>query len=92
MLKITQHSRYPGRRVIRLEGRLVGPWVAELRQVVGGVDAGSIRIDLAGLAFADADGVTLLRNLQEAGAELVEASGFLAALIGGDDGEDREVG
>jgi hypothetical protein len=49
-------------------------------------------IDLAGVTFADADGVAALRALRRGGANLTAASGFLAALIGGDDGADRTVG
>jgi hypothetical protein len=96
MLKITQQPGVTGRRTFQLEGRLVGPWVAELRHVLDGFDTGSLRIDLAALGFADRDGVTLLRTLRDGGAELAEASGFLAALIGvehGEDvGEDPDVG
>ena len=77
-----------GRPVLLLEGRLVGPWVAELRRTVAEVD-GPTSIDLAGVTFADAEGVAALRALRGEGTALVGASGFLAALIGVDDGADR---
>ena len=82
MLKITQHANGPARRAIRLEGRLVGPWVDELHRVVRGLDVGTLRVELGGLAFADAAGVALLRGLRDSGAELAEASAFIATLIG----------
>jgi len=91
MLRITKLFRPTGRRVLLLEGRLVGPWVAELRRTIGEAD-GQTTIDLAGVEFADADGVAALRRLRRDGAELAGPSGFLAALIGGDDGVDRNVG
>jgi hypothetical protein len=87
MLRITKLSRPNGRPVLMLEGRLVGPWVAELRRTVAEVD-GPRAVDLAGVTFADEEGVAALRAIRGAGADLVGASGFLAALIGGDDGAD----
>jgi hypothetical protein len=91
MLRITKQNPPQGRPVLVLEGRLVGPWVAELRQTLSQVE-GPSTLDLAGVTFADADGVAALRALRGAGAELVGVSGFLAALIGADDGADRTVG
>jgi hypothetical protein len=91
MLRITRQTPPHGRPTFVLEGRLVGPWVGELRRAVAELD-GRKAIDLAGVTFADAEGVAALRALRRAGAELVGASGFLLALIGVDDGEDRTVG
>ena len=99
MLRITEQSPHPqaaDRRALVLEGRLVGPWVEELRRVLGGTEPGGITIDLSALSFADGDGLTLLRNLRDAGAELASASPFIAALIGAevdvDDSGDRQIG
>ena len=92
MLRITKQNPPNTRPVLVLEGRLVGPWVAALRQSVGEVE-GPKAVDLAGVTFADAEGVGLLRALRGAGTELVGASGFLVALIGVDDGgDDRSSG
>jgi hypothetical protein len=94
MLRITEQSLAPERRAIVLEGHLVGPWVEELRRVVGGGGFAQLRIDLSALSFADADGLALLRTLRDSGVELASPSGFIAALIGVDvdDGEDRRRG
>ncbi len=99
MLRITEQSLSPAAadgRAIVLEGRLVGPWVEELRRVVGGIGHRELTIDLGALSFADADGLTLLRSLRDAGVELASPSGFMAALIGidvdVDDGGDRQIG
>jgi hypothetical protein len=91
MLRITKQSPTNGNPTLVLEGRLVGPWVGELRRTVAEGN-GPKSIDLAGVTFADAEGVAALRTLRGAGAELVGASGFLAALIGVDDGADGTVG
>jgi len=71
----------------------VGPWVAELRRLtLGETDQRAAQLDLGGLAFADGDGIALLRELRATGVELTAASSFLAALIGGDDGTTHELG
>lgn len=102
MLRITEqpHPTHAAgatdRRAIVLEGRLVGPWVEELRRVVGGAESGGVILDLGALSFADGDGLTLLRSLRDSGVELASPSPFMAALIGvgadGDDNGDRLVG
>jgi hypothetical protein len=91
MLRITQLSRPDGRQVLLLEGHLVGPWVAELQRTAAEADAGTI-VDLTAVAFADAGGVAALRQLRSTGTELSGASGFLAALMGADDGAGRDAG
>jgi ABC-type transporter Mla MlaB component len=91
MLRITKQSPPNDRTTLVLEGRLVGPWVAELRRAVEEVGS-EAALDLAGVTFADTDGVAALRALRAAGASLLGASGFLTALIGVDDGADRTVG
>ena len=91
MLRITRQNPPNDRPSLVLEGRLVGPWVGELRRTVGETD-GKTSIDLTAVTFADAEGVAALRALRRAGAVLIGASGFLAALIGVDDGADRNVG
>ena len=79
-----------------LEGRLVGPWVEELRRVVDGAEPGGVTLDLGALSFADGDGLTLLRSLRDSGVELASPSPFMAALIGVDgdvdDSGDRQIG
>ena len=83
MLRINKRRRGAKARTIALEGRLVGPWVDELKRVVDEEsDARGMTIDLRGITFADAGGVSLLRTLREAGLKLVGGSGFVGALIG----------
>ena len=56
-----------------LEGRLVGPWVDELRRVsreLSASDGASLTVDLCGLTAMDARGQDLLNELRQAGATL----------------------
>jgi hypothetical protein len=82
MLRITKTTAATAPTIV-LEGRLVGPWVAELQRLTTeGEGAAPPPLDLAALGFADAQGIALLRALRARGFELRGASSFLAALIG----------
>ena len=64
---------------LKLEGRLVGPWVEELRaacesHIAAGRD---VRLDLTDVTYADRGGVVLLTNLEKRGVELLNCSPFL---------------
>jgi anti-anti-sigma regulatory factor len=73
------------RRVLRLEGRVVGPWVEELRRSCDWALAAApgLTLDLAGVTFADRTGVALLRSLRGRGVALANCSAFLAAQLKG---------
>ena len=95
MLRISKRPPSALGELIALEGRLVGPWVDELKRIVDGdTDRRGVTIDLRGLAFADGDGVDLLRALRDAGVRLVGWSGFVEALVGAKQREqgDGDVG
>jgi hypothetical protein len=83
MLRISTPPSGSGGDGIAVEGRLVGPWVDELRRVVDEAsDARDLTIDLRGLTFADSGGVSLLQTFRAAGLRLVGGSGFVGALLG----------
>ena len=79
MLKISEGKRGKQRVTLRLEGRVVGPWVAELRQICELLltDGSKVALDLAEVSFADEDGVALLTSLQKRGAKLLSATPFV---------------
>ena len=78
MLKITEPDA-DHTTMLKLEGRLIGPWVNQLRETCESHLAGArrVRLDLADLAYADRSGVTLLIQLRARGVELVNCSPFL---------------
>jgi ABC-type transporter Mla MlaB component len=55
-----------------IEGRLVGPWVEELRRVIRerAANAAALSIDLCGVTAMDAAGHALLEELHQGGATL----------------------
>ena len=81
MLRITRSESVEG-VVLFLEGKLLEPWVGELRAAVesaGGTTP--VVLDLAGLRFADSDSTLLLSTLQRRGVVLRQPSAFIAALL-----------
>jgi len=78
VLRITQLETAAG-AVLRVEGRLAGAWVDELRQAQERHRARSL--DLHGLQLADGDGLLLLRRFVVDGVELQHLSGYLSALL-----------
>ena len=86
MLRITAFDRpHLG---LKLEGRIMGPWVSELRRtwtsVANAAGRTPVPVDLSGVSFVDANGRDLLREIQKSGGDLVGASGFLCHLLAED--------
>jgi anti-anti-sigma regulatory factor len=69
--------------VLRLEGRIVGPWVDELRRssAVHAGRPGELVLDLARVSFLDASGVALIRDLAGRGVRVVNSSPFVAEQL-----------
>jgi hypothetical protein len=79
VLKITEMPD----RIFKLEGKLLGPWVDELRNVCAEPlnRRELIHLDLAEVAFVDAAGAKLLRELIGHGVAITRCSGFVAELL-----------
>jgi hypothetical protein len=79
MLKISETKRTSHSVTLKLEGRVVGPWVDEVRQVcetllsVGRV----LRLDLTDVTFADASGVAALSGFKSRGVTFTNCSPFV---------------
>jgi hypothetical protein len=71
MLRITATTT--DKVVLKLEGRLAGPWVDELREMVFRLNGWRhpLEIDVSNLTFADEDGEKTLCWLQRMGARFV---------------------
>jgi ABC-type transporter Mla MlaB component len=87
MLRITP-SGYRRVRTIHLDGKLVGPWVEELRRAIGRHDEReSVCLNLAHLTFADSAGLCLLQELHRSGAQLVGVLPLIDGLLALDAGD-----
>jgi anti-anti-sigma regulatory factor len=83
MLKISQIGPDTRTVTLRLEGRIVGPWVAELQHSCQGVLTGdrSLTLHLADVEFMDAPGVALLSSLRARGVSLLYCPPFAAEQL-----------
>jgi len=79
MLKISQTERANHSVTLKLEGRVVGEWVGELRQVCETLltEGRSLKLDLADVTFADASGVAALSSFKSRGVTFSNCSPFL---------------
>ena len=83
MLRITHDHAHDLDSTIRLEGKLLGPWVMELARSCDELlrTPGSLRLDLSAVTFVDGAGVALLRDLLGRGVTLAACSGLVAELL-----------
>jgi hypothetical protein len=83
MLRLTWIALDPSTRTLKLEGKLLGPWVGEVRRAWEScaVPCCRTRLDLSALSFVDAAGERLLRDLLAQGAEVGACSGYVAQLL-----------
>jgi hypothetical protein len=67
MLRISRIESSAGDVILRLEGKLIGSWVNELKSCCAIVsDEGRrLSLDMTDVLFADRTGLALLRTLQE---------------------------
>ena len=77
MLKITRIDSRDSTQTFKLEGKLLEPWVAEVRDVC----LGGKSLDLSGLTFVDQAGAKLLKDLISGGLVVSAYSGFVAELL-----------
>jgi hypothetical protein len=83
MLRITHAPGRDSVSTLRLEGKLLGPWVAELARSCDELSCspGCLRLDLSAVSFVDGPGLRLLRGLLGRGVTLAECSGLVAELL-----------
>ncbi len=79
MLRITETDMAVNGTRLRLDGKLVGPWVNELRLLCEPILANGeqIQVDCGGVSSVDSDGIALMHILQAKGVMLVNCSPFI---------------
>jgi hypothetical protein len=84
MLRVTVHDA-PDSVTFQLEGRLVGPWVAEAeacwQQALARERRPVLRVDLTDVTLIDAAGKAFLSTAHAQGAELVASGCLMPALV-----------
>jgi hypothetical protein len=68
---------------LRLEGRIVGPWVDELRRACQEVRArgATLTLDAGDVAFVERRGARLLRDLMDQGVAVVNCPAFVCEQL-----------
>lgn len=79
MLKISENKLTRKAVTLRLEGRIVGPWVEELKLVCEPLlkSDGRLALDLAEVSFVDETGVAALTGLSAQGTKLLNITPFV---------------
>lgn len=83
MLKISVTSQSSEATSFQLEGKLVGPWVEELRRLSEGALARSeaVSLDLERVWFVDSQGIALLRDLAKQKVAQLNCSQFISQQL-----------
>lgn len=83
MLRITRRTANDSTTLLRLEGKLLKPWVEELERSISDAKTppGGLRLDLSDLTFADAAGAQILADLVGQGATIIACTAYVAALL-----------
>lgn len=83
MLKISQAGTPNHAVTLKLEGRVVGPWVEELRRIGEPflAENRTLQLDLTEVAYADAEGVATLNHFKARGVKLKNCSPFVEQQI-----------
>jgi hypothetical protein len=84
VLKITATPDRDHGVLLKLEGKLLEPWLPELTRACAAPPA-VVRLDLTTLTYADEPGVRTLRDLLRQGVTVAVTSAFVAALLGLED-------
>jgi len=94
MLRITIDEA-PAAVTLRLEGKLIGPWVEEVEQcwqrVITRLGQRTMLVDLSAVNFVDSAGKSLLSRMHLAGFRLA-GSGAVASYLVQQIGESSELG
>ena len=83
MLKISQTGTPNHSVTLKLEGRVGGPWVEELRRICEPLLAEdqALKLDMAEVSYADAEGIAALNSFKSRGAKLWNCSPFVEQQI-----------
>jgi hypothetical protein len=83
MLKIMCHESADNSITLKLEGRVIGPWVEEVKRLSEEILAsgGTLTFDLSEVSFVDREGIDLFRKLKDRRAMFLSSSVFVAEQL-----------
>jgi anti-anti-sigma regulatory factor len=83
MLRITVLNANGAPAIVKLEGKLLEPWISELQEAcrVARKHYAAATLDLAGLSYIDASGAIALRDLMRRGVVVTGCSPLITELL-----------
>lgn len=83
MLRITRIEPSARDVILRLEGKLIGPWVNELKTHCEIVreEGRHLLLEMTEVSFADRAGIALLRVLKKSGIELAGCPPLISEVL-----------
>jgi anti-anti-sigma regulatory factor len=93
MLRVTVVESSRGTVTLRVEGRITGSSVEELRRACDAhtsADEVQLSLELADVSFVDAAGIVLLKELRSRGVSLMRANPFMAEQLKLKDGASSD--
>jgi len=83
MLRIVALEKPGAGATLSLEGRVIGPWVGELRRSCERILAtgAPLTLDLTEVAFVERNGVRLLKDLVDGGVTVVNCPAFVSEQL-----------
>jgi len=84
MLRITVVESSRSAVILRVEGRITGSWVEELRRACDMhtlLDEVQLSLELSDVSFADAAGILLLKELRSRGVSFMSATPFMVEQL-----------
>jgi anti-anti-sigma factor len=80
MLRISETETRNGHLILRLEGRIAGPWIEEVQKICERClsEGRGIRLRMTEVSFVDRAGIALLLTLMKRGVALDECPPFIA--------------
>jgi hypothetical protein len=83
MLRITLLSSSGEAPILKLEGKLLEPWIAELQEAcrIATKERTSATLDVAGLSYVDMPGAIVLRELMRRGISVTGCSPLVTELL-----------
>jgi anti-anti-sigma regulatory factor len=92
MLRIYIHDEVPVTSFV-LEGKLVGPWVKELKKgwesALAANPSRMMLVDLADVSFIDSKGQALLARMRQKGVRLLSTGVLINAIVAEIDAQQR---
>jgi ABC-type transporter Mla MlaB component len=92
MLRVTVVESSRSAVTLRVEGRITGSFVEELRRACDAhsfAEEVQLSLDLADVSFADAGGIVLLKELRSRGVGLMRANTFMVEQLKGGTSSDE---